>query len=312
MPNISFDPSIKNKAINIQTAQLQEEQSLKDFLNEKMNFLLKSKNSDVIKTMQILIESKMLMMQSHQDNQFLGDNYKLLGQKILKKGEDLLKNLQKMCEEMIKFETPLNLSTTNELTISSNVTLNESQPANPQQKKTVFQLVQQNYEEKNSKNLIEKNIRKKKDIDIALDTDINIKYKPYEVDPTDKDFSGYGIFQYYTHDKYEGEWVKGKRNGEGCFTTNDGVIYEGVWQMDNIVYGNIFNFIDLDYSLDKNNWYYSGQINKYNMKYGRRVNLPDQISLCKQYNYFKQGSAKSLVKQFLSQDNIEEYKNKVQ
>ena len=52
--------------------------------------------------------------------------------------------------------------------------------------------------------------------------------------------------------------MKGKRNGEGCFTTNDGVIYEGVWQMDNIVYGNIFNFIDLDYSLDKNNWYYSG------------------------------------------------------
>jgi hypothetical protein len=47
---------------------------------------------------------------------------------------------------------------------------------------------------------------------------------------------GYGVMRYSNQDIYTGEWVKGKRSGEGCFISGDGKEeYVGFWDDDKIV-----------------------------------------------------------------------------
>jgi len=47
---------------------------------------------------------------------------------------------------------------------------------------------------------------------------------------------GYGVMRYSNQDIYTGEWVNGKRSGEGCFISGDGKEeYVGFWDDDKIV-----------------------------------------------------------------------------
>jgi hypothetical protein len=47
---------------------------------------------------------------------------------------------------------------------------------------------------------------------------------------------GYGVMRYSNQDVYTGEWVDGKRSGEGCFISADGKEeYVGIWDHDKIV-----------------------------------------------------------------------------
>tara|TARA_B100000925_G_C21681716_1_gene334346 strand:- start:19 stop:345 length:327 start_codon:yes stop_codon:yes gene_type:complete len=43
---------------------------------------------------------------------------------------------------------------------------------------------------------------------------------------------GYGEYQYATGAVYRGEWLNGKRNGEGITTSSNGEIYEGEYKND--------------------------------------------------------------------------------
>ena len=47
-------------------------------------------------------------------------------------------------------------------------------------------------------------------------------------------FHGKGTLVYQGNEKYEGDWVFGKREGTGRFTYADGAVFDGQWQDDRI------------------------------------------------------------------------------
>ena len=43
-------------------------------------------------------------------------------------------------------------------------------------------------------------------------------------------FNGRGTMVYASGSKYEGEWLNGKKHGQGIYTRPDGASYDGEWQ----------------------------------------------------------------------------------
>lgn len=201
------------------------------------------------------------------EEKVLSTQFKELGFKILKKSQELLKQLSVIIENDITFDEPLELSSGSEIKNSLDSLSNETK-VKLLKPSVTLQAVE--FDHKDEENFQIELLREQKTRDRIL-TDINTTYRPYHQDPTSKKFAGYAVFSYPNNDRYEGEWVKGKRNGSGCFTTNDGVIYDGRWQMDNIIQGNILNLTQSSQYSNKNKWYYSGKINMFRMRFGRKV-----------------------------------------
>ena len=120
------------------------------------------------------------------------------------------------------FDEPLELSSGSEIKNSIESLANDGQPKHT---KPIVNLQALEFDQKEQESqlldpLVDQPTRER------ILTDINTTYRPYQLDPTFKNYAGYAIFSYPNNDRYEGEWVKGKRNGSGCFTTNDGIIYD--------------------------------------------------------------------------------------
>ena len=47
-----------------------------------------------------------------------------------------------------------------------------------------------------------------------------------------KTFTGYGTYYYSNGEKYEGQWLNGKRNGIGTYVWNNGDTYSGDWTLE--------------------------------------------------------------------------------